>query len=404
MSLKKEVVLIFAVLILSQIAYSAVVTQTGDTLDNPTRVDFPPVYDEGPPEAAAALIIYSNQNTVTINKDSPDAQQALDAAMKGTPADALKAGATSVFTPDSIFVNYADTGTVTIKAIGDTQIREYTNAEITYGEVKKGDNEESILPVFIRTSDNKLVTAEVESPPAGSREDTIVRILDEIDITVGVSLSSDFSAITYTTSTERIKFNFCGDSYLAFPEQCETPNTENNVYCAHSITSKCVGTKTAARDLLGRCNDACACSADNFNPAVCVKNSCGASCGSGTDCPSGVCDQNTCSCVAAPCQEDWVCTQYPATCPSNGIKTRTCTDRNGCGTTTNKPQESISCIPQTTTPCNELWSCLEWSPSPCPSSGIQTRTCTDANNCNTNINKPQESRACTPTPITYCGD
>src|SRR3989338_2994848 len=300
------------------------------------------------------------------------------------PADALKAGATSVFTPDSIFVNYADTGTVTIKAIGDTQIREYTNAEITYGEVKKGDNEESILPVFIRTSDNKLVTAEVESPPAGSREDTIVRILDEIDITVGVSLSSDFSAITYTTSTERIKFNFCGDSYLAFPEQCETPNTENNVYCVHSITTQCVGTKTAARDLLGRCNDACACSADNFNPAVCVKN--------------------TCSCVAAPCQEDWVCTQYPATCPSNGIKTRTCTDRNGCGTTTNKPQESISCIPQTTTPCNELWSCLEWSPSPCPSSGIQTRTCTDANNCNTNINKPQESRACTPTPITYCGD
>src|SRR3989344_1433360 len=137
MSLKKEVVLIFAVLILSQIAYSAVVTQTGDTLDNPTRVDFPPVYDEGPPEAAAALIIYSNQNTVTINKDSPDAQQALDAAMKGTPADALKAGATSVFTPDSIFVNYADTNEVTLKAQDRPETLEFKNVKsVDYGEKK----------------------------------------------------------------------------------------------------------------------------------------------------------------------------------------------------------------------------------------------------------------------------
>src|SRR3989344_4346428 len=101
MKLKKEVVLIFAVLILSQIAYSAVVTQTGDTLDNPARVDFPPVYDEGPPE------------------------------------DALKAGATSVFTPDSIFVNNRDTNEVTLKAQDRPETLEFKNVKsVDYGEKK----------------------------------------------------------------------------------------------------------------------------------------------------------------------------------------------------------------------------------------------------------------------------
>src|SRR3989338_8244233 len=350
MSLKKEVVLIFAVLILSQIAYSAVVTQTGDTLDNPARVDFPPVYDEGPPEAASVMVIYPNtKNTVTINKDSANALEAIDAAMKGTPADALKAGATSVFTPDSIFVNNRDTNEVTLKAQDRPETLEFKNVKsVDYGEKKDLPNGNKLVPVYILTSDNKLVEAEVESPPAGSSEDTVVKLIRTIDYSAGVSFSSDFSATTYSASTERIKFNFCGDYYLAFPEQCETPNTENNVYCAHSITTQCVGTKTAARDSLGRCNDVCACSADNFGTAACVKNSCGASCGSGTDCPSGVCEQNTCSCVAATCVEDWVCTNYPATCPSSGFKTRTCADRNGCGTTKNKPRESISCTPAET--------------------------------------------------------
>lgn len=41
--------------------------------------------------------------------------------------------------------------------------------------------------------------------------------------------------------------------------------------------------------------------------------------------------------------------------------------------------------------CNEDWSCTEWSDC---IDGIQTRTCTDSNNCDTMQNKPLESQIC----------
>jgi len=42
--------------------------------------------------------------------------------------------------------------------------------------------------------------------------------------------------------------------------------------------------------------------------------------------------------------------------------------------------------------CTPNWNCNSWSE--CSSSGIQKRTCTDANNCNVLTNKPQESQSC----------
>jgi PGF-pre-PGF domain-containing protein len=42
--------------------------------------------------------------------------------------------------------------------------------------------------------------------------------------------------------------------------------------------------------------------------------------------------------------------------------------------------------------CIENWSCADWSI--CVNS-VQTRTCTDANNCGTTVNKPVESQSCT---------
>jgi len=42
------------------------------------------------------------------------------------------------------------------------------------------------------------------------------------------------------------------------------------------------------------------------------------------------------------CIEDWVCTPWPVQC-INGIKTRVCTDKNNCGTETNKPPEIFLC-------------------------------------------------------------
>ncbi len=46
--------------------------------------------------------------------------------------------------------------------------------------------------------------------------------------------------------------------------------------------------------------------------------------------------------------------------------------------------------------CEEEWSCTDWSI--CSSSGVQTRTCVDANLCQTYEDKPDESQACSAEP------
>ena len=68
----------------------------------------------------------------------------------------------------------------------------------------------------------------------------------------------------------------------------------------------------------------------------------------------------------------------------------------------NKVQESneynnvllnSGCI--TVTCSNPNWQCSDWSPVTCPSSGTQSRTCTDLNNCGVTTGKPAESQSCT---------
>jgi hypothetical protein len=44
--------------------------------------------------------------------------------------------------------------------------------------------------------------------------------------------------------------------------------------------------------------------------------------------------------------------------------------------------------------CIEWWVCDDWSPEICPVTRQQTRTCTDRNNCGTVANKPNEVRNC----------
>ncbi len=44
--------------------------------------------------------------------------------------------------------------------------------------------------------------------------------------------------------------------------------------------------------------------------------------------------------------------------------------------------------------CVETWTCTDWSPATCTPVRRQTRTCTDANDCGTEINKPRETRTC----------
>lgn len=52
--------------------------------------------------------------------------------------------------------------------------------------------------------------------------------------------------------------------------------------------------------------------------------------------------------------------------------------------------------------CTPDWQCSTWSPSDCPESEVQTRTCLDANNCGTMETKPYETQLCTFGSV--CGD
>ena len=52
----------------------------------------------------------------------------------------------------------------------------------------------------------------------------------------------------------------------------------------------------------------------------------------------------------------------------------------------------------TPTVCTENWSCTTYAPSTCPISQQQTRTCTDLENCGTTTNKPAETQSCTYVP------
>lgn len=54
------------------------------------------------------------------------------------------------------------------------------------------------------------------------------------------------------------------------------------------------------------------------------------------------CEVHTCK-APVVCEEDWVCDEW-SEC-ADGTQTRSCTDRNNCGTEEEKPTESQSCLP-----------------------------------------------------------
>lgn len=66
----------------------------------------------------------------------------------------------------------------------------------------------------------------------------------------------------------------------------------------------------------------------------------GEECEKDEDCEEGyVCEE--CECIFV-CQEDWTCSEW-SECSPEGVETRTCTDNNDCGTTDNKPSVSQPC-------------------------------------------------------------
>lgn len=75
---------------------------------------------------------------------------------------------------------------------------------------------------------------------------------------------------------------FCGDGIIGGSEQCELPNTTDNVNCNQS-TSTCDGHRLGTRDAYGDCDLVCGCLYDEFSFS-CVKDVCGAECSANSDC------------------------------------------------------------------------------------------------------------------------
>ncbi|MFH1638136.1 MAG: putative Ig domain-containing protein, partial [Candidatus Woesearchaeota archaeon] len=99
------------------------------------------------------------------------------------------------------------------------------------------------------------------------------------------------------------------------------------------------------------------------------------------------------------CEESWSCGGW-GEC-SSGVQTRSCTDANNCGTTDDMPSESQSCSSSTVTAgseggrrpdCIPDWNCSEWGE--CSPESVKTRICNDRNNCGNLSGKPEEEDVC----------
>lgn len=105
------------------------------------------------------------------------------------------------------------------------------------------------------------------------------------------------------------------------------------------------------------------------------------------------------SCSVQSCTPLWICSEWSSGCNGQQMQTRTCTNSNNCNNLTNKPIETQSCTTQTlptqnqsqvTQLCAENWICASsWSEC---TDGMQTRICYDQAHCG--LDEKTESQEC----------
>jgi len=160
----------------------------------------------------------------------------------------------------------------------------------------------------------------------------------------------------------------------------------------------CTGAESHSCTTANGCNGVQVCDHGEYLPCSSVQNYCDANCDGTPECTDQECTE--CGCI-----ESWVCSSY-SYCLS-GIQTRTCTDQNSCGTTSHIPAMSKSCasggagggggggssaMPSGFGSCIESWACSEYGP--CTSDGLKYRTCTDQNSCGTTNSQPLDLDTC----------
>jgi hypothetical protein len=107
----------------------------------------------------------------------------------------------------------------------------------------------------------------------------------------------DYCSNECTTVT--VQGGFCGDGQVNGQEQCEPPDDNYNPFCTQTA-QQCYGdtNKTQLRDPLGYCTQSCGCQETEWGSPHCVKDSCGAACGSDSDCSAGqTCNTEACQCM-----------------------------------------------------------------------------------------------------------
>ncbi|MEK6845546.1 MAG: hypothetical protein AABY26_02200, partial [Nanoarchaeota archaeon] len=146
-------------------------------------------------------------------------------------------------------------------------------------------------------------------------------------------------------------------------------------------TAEFIPTKTGSYTLYAACQNSVA-ESIVFNVGTAVAptgSSSSSSSSSSSGSPGGGGGGGGWTCVA-----NWSCTPWEkAYCNASLIKTRDCTDSNGCE---KKKYETKNC-----TSCDESWVCTQWSAC---ANGQQSWTCTDEHKCGTAKLKPALKRTC----------
>lgn len=114
----------------------------------------------------------------------------------------------------------------------------------------------------------------------------------------------------------------CGDGKITSGEECEPPSGTNDADCGQSTTT-CQGKLSGIRDNKGNCNSNCLCVDDSFSYS-CMKDSCGAACGSDDDCKDSI------SSTTDYCDDACTCQHITtATCGNEVIEVGEQCEKNG---------------------------------------------------------------------------
>jgi len=224
----------------------------------------------------------------------------------------------------------------------------------------------------------------------------------------------------------------CEPDFDCVPQLCE--NGQQTVDCTDQAIPKCQPDYSYGQDCEICPGVTCGlCQFLDEASCTCVDQS---DCCGNNLCEPPAEDPDTCLAdCPAECVSEWDCTAWePEPCPEDGIQTRECFDANACLMPINPPDLTQTCgltcpglscgsCQQINTaacvceqllpccgngfcetgetyeqcpadcilPCTPSWTCSAWSACV---DGSESRECQDLNNCNLNLGRPPEIRAC----------